>query len=163
MARCAVLEIDRQKMVATGQIVAATAPAKLIAVLGSCVAVTLYDPRRRLGAMGHVVLPESSGPAAGPAKFADRAVPNMIAGLERRGAGRAGLVAKMAGGACVFGDSGPLPIGPANIEAVRRALAAVGLSPAAEDTGGTKGRRVVFDLARGTLTVEIAGLPDKVL
>jgi chemotaxis protein CheD len=87
----------------------------------------------------------------------------MIAELERRGSGRAGLVAKMAGGACMFGDSGLLQIGPANIEAVRRALAAAGLAPAAEDVGGTKGRRVVFDLARGTLTVEITGLPDKVL
>jgi chemotaxis protein CheD len=163
MARCALLGIARQKMVGVGQIVAATAPAELTAVLGSCIGVTFYHPRLRLGAMGHVVLPQSSGPAAGPAKFADLAIPNIIAELERRGAGRSGLVAKMAGGSCMFGDSGPLQIGPANAEAVRRALAAAGLSLAAEDVGGTKGRRIVFDLARGTLTVEIAGVPDKVL
>jgi len=163
MARSALLDVGRQTIVGMGQIVAAAAPGELAAVLGSCIGVTLYHPRLRLGAMAHVVLPQSSGPAAGPAKFADLAVPNMIAELERRGAGRSGLVAKMAGGACMFGNSGPLQIGPANIEAVRRALAAAGLPLAAEDVGGSKGRRIALDLVRGTLTVEIAGVPDKVL
>jgi chemotaxis protein CheD len=143
--------------------VVATAPAELTAVVGSCIGVTLYDPRRYRGAMAHVVLPQSSGRSAAPAKFADQAVRNLVAEIERRGSGRNELVAKMAGGASVFGDSGPLGIGPANAAAVRRALAAAGISLAAEDVGGIEGRTLVFDLARGALTVEIAGAADKVL
>ena len=82
--------------------------------------------------MAHVVLPQSSGRAAAPAKFADQAVRNLVAEFKRRGSGRNELVAKMAGGASVFGDSGPMGIGPANAAAVRRASAAAGISLAAD-------------------------------
>jgi chemotaxis protein CheD len=163
MALCMLLDTAERTMVGMGQVAAAKAPATLTAVLGSCIGVTLYQPRLHIGVMAHVVLPQSSGAAAGPGKFADRAIPNMIAELERLGVARAGLVAKMAGGACMFGNSGPLQIGLANAEAVARALAAAGLRVVAQDTGGSKGRRVVFDLLQGTLTVEIAGAPNKVL
>jgi chemotaxis protein CheD len=163
MALSMLLDAPERTMVGMGQVVTAKAPATLTAILGSCISVALYQPRMRLGVLSHVVLPKSSGATAGPGKFADLAVPNMLAELERLGAGRGGLVAKIAGGACMFGTSGPLQIGHANAEAVTRALSAAGLRITAQDVGGTKGRRVVFDLATGTLTVEIANCPAKVL
>jgi chemotaxis protein CheD len=163
MAVSMLLDTSQRTMVGMGQVVPAKAPATLTAVLGSCIGVTLYQPRMRQGVMAHVVLPQSSDAGAGPGKFADLAIPNMIAELERLGIGRAGLVAKMAGGACMFGGNGPLQIGHANAEAVSRALAAVGLRLAGQDVGGSKGRRIVFDLTQGTLTVEIAGTANKVL
>ena len=147
-----------------GQVAIASEPSCLTAILGSCVGVALYHPRLHAGALAHVVLPDSSGRGAGPpGKFADAAVPCMVRQLEQLGANRSGLVAKIAGGACMFGASGPLQIGDANIEAVVKALAAAGVRLAGQDTGGAKGRRIQFHSGTGELAVEIAGQLSRTL
>lgn len=158
-----VLEIRENKMVGMGQVALARPPATLSAVLGSCVGVALYHPRLRLGALAHVVLPQSSGRAGGVAKFADQAIPFMIQELEREGANRSGLVAKITGGACMFGTGGPLQVGLSNVEAVSKALAAAGIRIVAQDVGGAKGRRAGFDPENGIMTVEIIGCPPRTL
>lgn len=163
MALSILQEAPTQTMVGMGQIMTAKAPATLTAVLGSCIGVTLYQPRLHVGAMAHIVLPQSSGESTTTGKFADLAIPKMLAELERLGVSRAGLTVKIAGGSCMFGSNGPLQIGQANAEAVIRALSAAGLRVTAQDVGGPKGRRVVFDLTQGALTVQIAGCPAKVL
>ncbi len=48
-----------------------------------------------------------------------------------------GLTAKLAGGANMFGSSGPLQIGDANVEAVAQALRTAGIRITAQDVGGT--------------------------
>jgi chemotaxis protein CheD len=146
-----------------GRIAVARGSDSLTAILGSCIGVTLYHPRFRIGAMAHVVLPESGGRNAIPGKFADTAVPRMIHEIEKAGAGRTGLVAKMAGGARMFGNDGPLQIGLANIDAVCEALAEAGIRVLASDVGGSKGRRVTFNAGKGDLTIEIIGTPPRVV
>lgn len=163
MTATAVRETTESLMVGMAQIVAASQPICLTAVLGSCVGVALYHPRLHRGALAHVVLPSSAGRSAPPGKFADSAIPEMIRQLEALGANRAGLTAKIAGGACMFGVGGPLQIGAANIDAVIQALAAAGLRVSAQDTGGVKGRRIVFHSHTGQLDVEIAGQPRRLL
>ncbi len=133
------------------------------AVLGSCLGVALYHPRLHVGAFAHVVLPESNGRSGPPGKFADVAIPYMIDQLRPRGATPAGLVAKIAGGACMFGAGGPLQIGDANAQKVIELLKAAGIRIAGKHIGGTKGRRVIFQCATGDLTVQIAGQPPVVL
>ena len=63
----------------------------------------------------------------------------------------------------MFGSSGPLQIGDANMEAVAQALRTAGIRVAAQDVGGTRGRRVTFDCAGGEMIVESAGQPTKTL
>src|ERR1043165_1098889 len=61
--------------------------------LGSCVAICLYDPLVKVAGMAHVVLPAvpEKGAGTAPGKFADTAVPALLAAMEkaRRGALRA--------------------------------------------------------------------------
>jgi len=163
MASAAAPVVTETKSVGMGQVVLGHAPATLSAVLGSCVGVAVYHPRLHLGALAHVVLPRATGQNANPGKFADTAVPFLLQLLERHGAPRAGLVAKIAGGACMFGVSGPMQIGEANIKAVLDALEAAGMRPAARDVGGTNGRRVALDCGTGSLSVESVGLPRRTL
>ena len=89
--------------VGMGQAVLALAPARLTTILGSCVAVTLYATRRRLGMLSHVVLPQAKGSTSNPAKFADTAVPNMLLTLKSQGLEPRDLTAKLVGGASMFG------------------------------------------------------------
>lgn len=163
MATCMAVECVGNQSVGMGQVILAAAPRQLSAVLGSCVGVALYHRRLKLGALAHVVLPDSVGRPCVPGKFADTAIPHMIQQLEAKGALRGQLVAKIAGGACMFGAGGPLQIGDNNIEAVTKALGAVGLRIQAQDVGGTKGRRVALDCATGHFLVQIVGEPPRTL
>jgi chemotaxis protein CheD len=87
----------------------------------------------------------------------------MVQELERQAAHRVGLVARIAGGASMFGTAGPLQVGLANAEAVTRALSALGIRVAAQDVGGSKGRRIGFNPATGAVVVEIVGQPPRTL
>ncbi len=119
--------------VAIGQWAVAVAPVKIRTLLGSCVGVILFDRVARLGAIAHIVLPDSRGALEHPGKFADTAIPAMIAEIERKlavkPAGR--LVAKLAGGARMFatgdgsstGGNSVLNVGQMNQEAAERVLA----------------------------------------
>lgn len=149
--------------VGMGQLRLAQAPERLVAVLGSCVAVCLHHPRLRVAAMAHVVLPDSDGHTGGPGKFADTSVAALLKELEKTTGTRAGYVAKLAGGASMFGAAGPLQIGAANATAVKAALAAAQIKVVAEDLGGEHGRRVEFDPADGGLSIEIQGQRSFVL
>lgn len=162
MPSCFALETET-KSVGMGQIAVAQGPARLHAVLGSCVAVALYSSRLRVGALAHVVLPCANGRPGLPGKFADTAIPEMIALLKGHGVGASGLTAKIAGGACMFAATGPMQIGDANIQAVAKALAAAGVRIAGQDVGRTTGRRVSLDCATGTVTVETVGNPPRTL
>lgn len=156
MDSCTLLEASPQS-VGMGQIVLAKRPGQLTAVLGSCVGVALYHPRIGVGALAHIVLPQASTRDCPPGKFADLAIPDMLRQLEGMGALRGGLVAKVAGGACMFGTQGPLHIGETNVAAVLRLLETAGLRVAAQEVGGSKGRRVTLHVSSGDLVVEVVG------
>ncbi len=163
MSHSTVLDTGQPIAVGMGQIRLARGPALLGAVLGSCVGVALYAPRLRIGGLGHIVLPDSKGQSASAGKFADTAIPAMLHEFEALGVRPSGLVAKIAGGACMFSMSGPLQIGTANVEATLRILGHAGIAVAARDVGGTKGRRVRLDCTTGVLEVEMVGCPPQQL
>jgi chemotaxis protein CheD len=138
-----------------GRWAVAAAPTRIQTLLGSCVAVVLHDRVGKFGALAHVVLPDSRGAADHPGKYADTAIPAMLAELK----GRAGpaivgrLTAKLVGGAAMFQTTGPVTIGASNGEAAERILAGLGIPVVGRDLGGDSGRRVVFDIATGRLSI----------
>ncbi|MGO8691750.1 MAG: chemotaxis protein CheD [Thermoguttaceae bacterium] len=152
-----------QQVVGMGQIVVGRGETRLSAILGSCVGVALCQVGMKLGAMAHVVLPDSSGRDACPGKFADSAIPAMVASLREVGARPTALVAKIVGGAGMFGVDGPLQIGVANIRAVVAVLDAVGIPIVARDIGGNSGRRAVLDCNSGKIIVTTAAGPTRIL
>lgn len=129
--------------------------------LGSCLAVALYDPGRRMGALAHTLLPQRrpGEPIDGGAKFVDEAIRLMVAELERAGADLTRVQAKIAGGANMF-EADYLTviqgIGVRNARSARDTLAALDIPLVAEDVGGNRGRTVEFDLASGQLLVYCA-------
>ncbi len=144
-------------VVGMGLAAMAGAPCRLKAVVGSCIGLTVYFPQLRLGMLSHVVLPHAKGRAGYPAKYADTAVSHMQSMLESRGAPAGRLVAKIIGGACMFGDGFAIDIGKANVEAAVAALKAAGIHIAGVEVGGTIGRRLLFDLATGEVAIDSAG------
>ena len=151
------------KHVGMGQIAMGCGPTQLTAVLGSCVAITMQSPKHEIGILAHVILAQSSGRESPPGKFADTAIPEMLRMMENANVPRKAIVARLAGGANIFGRSGPLQIGDANVRAAIELLRDAGIFIKAQDVGGNKGRRVSLDCATGSLTIEMAGSPARVL
>jgi chemotaxis protein CheD len=113
--------------------------------LGSCIGLTLYDPNLKIGAMVHIMLPESAGRKDRPGKYADTAVPLLVNELVTLGSKNRSLIAKMTGGACMFEYFGTnLNIGERNAEKVRTLLKEHHVHMTAEDVGGKVGRSVTF-------------------
>jgi chemotaxis protein CheD len=129
--------------------------------LGSCVAVTLFDPVARIGGMAHVVLPGPlDGSKGDSAKFATVAVPRLLEQVLERGAQRSRLVCKLAGGAEVLATSPGrhnFRIGERNIEAVLAQLDRLGIRPRAADCGGKTGRSMRLTVHDGRVTVKRLG------
>lgn len=113
--------------------------------LGSCVGLTLYDHEKHIGAMVHIMLPDSSGRKDRPGKYADTAIPLLLQELAGLGCRKGGLVAKIAGGASMFQYFGNnLNIGERNIERIKALLKEQNIRLIAEDVGGKVGRSVTF-------------------
>ena len=125
--------------------------------LGSCVAIALIAENARIGALAHVLLPNSllSASEAMPGKFASTAVPVMLTRMRELGA-KNDILARLVGGASMFASalsSGHPSLGTRNIFAARAALAEHGVKIVAEDVGGFHGRSVLFDVGAGVVEV----------
>jgi chemotaxis protein CheD len=128
--------------------------------LGSCIGLILMEPGRTAVGLAHIMLPASNGaPGAVVGKFADLAVPALVAELTAAGARRGNLVAVLVGGAQMFSFGAPtsLDIGRRNEQATREALARVGIAVRAAATGGRKGRTVRATVEEGLVTVKEPG------
>jgi chemotaxis protein CheD len=125
--------------------------------LGSCVGICLYDSLAGVSGLSHILLPDSSICPGDPnhMKFADTAVQALITSMEKAGARRVRLTAKIAGGAKLFGDS-TLQIGERNVAAVKAQLARFNIPIVAEDTGLNYGRTVEFHADDGKVFVKTA-------
>ncbi|MCP1661938.1 MAG: chemotaxis protein CheD [Methanocalculus sp. MSAO_Arc1] len=118
--------------------------------LGSCIGLILHDSKLGIGAMAHIMLPESGGKKDRPGKYADTALEIMLRDLARKGSSPKNLQAKLVGGAQMFANfSGNLSIGDRNAEAVKAGLKSHGIPIKGEDIGGSKGRTVQYCPANG--------------
>ena len=100
------------------------------------------------------------------AKFADTGIPELVRRLEKMGAMRSRMVAKIAGGATMFSfqsKSELTGIGDRNVAATKVALKALGIPILAEDCGANYGRTVTFNPETGDYEVKAVGKPVRVI
>lgn len=147
----------------------AFSPDRIITVgLGSCIGIAMYDKTKSLGGLAHIMLPDSTqfNNVTNPLKFADLAVLILIEKLERLGASKRNLKAKIAGGASMFNFSDKsmiMDIGNRNGKSVKEALKKHSIPVLAEDLGGNKGRTMIFDTADGSVKIKTVGIGIKEL
>ena len=134
-------------------------PATLVTSgLGSCVAVSVYDPDSDVGGLLHAMLPgvpdSADLPVNTPGKYVDSGLSELLASLESRGADRGALRAKLVGGSSMLDISVGEAVGERNVEAAKQALDAADVPLVAEETGGNDGRSVSFCPASGDVTID---------
>jgi chemotaxis protein CheD len=131
----------------------------VVTVLGSCVAITMFDAGLGLAAICHAMLPrpgrsvvEDSG-APGQFKYLIEVVPVMAERFRSAGSVLAQIEVKLFGGGNVIGTrNAALPhrgLGTDNVRFARELLRSAGLSVKAANIGGNRGRKILFNTGTG--------------
>jgi len=147
----------------------ARSPTELVSIgLGSCVGICLYDPVTKIGGLAHIMLPDStqSRQSMNKAKFADTAVPALLADMIKLGAIKIRIVAKIAGGAQMFSfsnNSDYMRIGERNVKATIEALEKAKVPLLAKDTGKNYGRSIRFCTQTGELYIKTIIYGEKII
>ncbi|QWV91980.1 chemotaxis protein CheD [Geomonas oryzisoli] len=143
-----------------GQIMVSSEPVLVTTLLGSCVAVTIFSYRLRLGAICHAQLPGTGDLFDGiqdehHGKYVDTAIRAMLERLLKRGALRGELEAKVFGGADMFDAQGRLrSVGRQNSEMALKVLAHESVRVAKQDLGGERGRKIIFHSHTGEVLLK---------
>lgn len=146
-----------------GQIHVDSAPHAISTVLGSCVAVCLYDTALGIGGMNHYLLPFWNGNGLQSPKFGNIAIPKLIESMIMKGSNPKNLQAKIFGGASLnMGISDAMMIGQKNILVAKEILREYKIVLVAEDVGGQNGRKIQFDLEQGKVLLKYAQRSDMV-
>lgn len=120
-------------------------------VVGSCVAVTLWHPVRRVGAMAHFLLPgDQRRRTAAAATYGADAVPLLVKGLERLRIPVRECQAKVFGGGAMFGElMRHSDVGRKNGDCARDLLRQHGIAVVSESLYGEGHRQVIFNVRSG--------------
>ena len=121
-------------------------------VLGSCVAVCLFDQKLLIGGINHYMLPFWNGNGLASPKYGNIATEKLVEKMLRNGANLQNLVAKVFGGANQMNTS--LKIGEQNIEIARQTLSNYGIKIIAENVGGNVGRKLRYNTGTGQVMMK---------
>ena len=140
-----------------GQLFASTDSHEVTTILGSCVAVCLWDPDVKIGGINHYLLPSFSGAGDASARFGDISIRELLAKLTTLGCDRRRLKAKIFGGACVLEAfrNQKDHLGSQNIRTARELLAAEAIPVIGESVGGQRGRKLIFATDDGSAWVKV--------
>jgi len=127
---------------------------QVVTILGSCVAVCLWDRLTHVGGINHYMLPNDIGIQAATARFANFAMSELLRQVLALGAETRRLEAKIFGGACVLGSVHVGDLGSKNVEAARERLSQERIKIVAEDVGGKRGRKLVYRTWDGSALVK---------
>jgi len=147
--------INNSTFIHVGQIHVDTPPASISTVLGSCVAVCLYDKVNKIGGMNHYLLPFWNANGLQSPKYGNIAIPKLIEHMLDHGASLKFIEAKIFGGASInMAVSKSMMIGEKNILVAREILKENKINIVAEDVGEKNGRKIQFNLESGKVLLK---------
>lgn len=136
-----------------GQLRASAVPTRYVTVLGSCVAICLYDSIRGVGGINHFLLPGAPASALErePWRWGIPATAALVEAVLAAGAQRGHLSAKVFGGAQITARRLPdvMRIGQRNVETALEELERLHIPVVNQSLGGNSGRKIIFDSHTG--------------
>lgn len=121
-------------------------------ILGSCVAVCLYDDQKKIGGINHYMLPLWNGDGLATPKFGNIAIEKLIERMIQLGCKKEHLKAKLFGGASQINSS--MEIGLRNVEVAKELLAQHRIPIIAENVFGKVGRKLRYDTGTGQVMMK---------
>ncbi len=146
-----------RKHIVAGEVFATKVPHEICTVLGSCVAVCLWDPLLKAGGMNHFMLPMYKGSGEASNKYGDIAIRQLIQTMESLGSEKSSMKAKVYGGGSLLSASGisPSSVGQKNIHIAMKILRGEGISIVSRHVGEFHGRKLRFNTHTGSLTISM--------
>ncbi|OQY13363.1 MAG: hypothetical protein B6I31_01340 [Desulfobacteraceae bacterium 4572_19] len=127
-------------------------PTAISTVVGSCVAVCLFDKKRRTGGMNHFQLPDTYDKTKTTTRYGNVATSMLIKIMVEDGSKTKHLHAQIFGGAYNPKIS-QTNIGIDNIKIARKILNKNHIKIVSEDIGGSIGRKIIFNTSSNEIAV----------
>jgi chemotaxis protein CheD len=154
-----------------GEIYLSDKPALVSTLLGSCVAVTMFSPRKRMGAICHGLLPSCKGKKPCECeqfcqegmRYVDCSIRRMIEWLHQNGVNKEEMVVKVFGGSEMIGsgtNTSKESVGKQNIKTAFNVIENEMLTITALDVGGTRGRKIIFSTTTGVVLLKLLKKTD---
>jgi chemotaxis protein CheD len=149
-----------------GQLIVSSKETPVVTILGSCVAITVFSPEKRTGAIFHALLPEhrnkvnvisNSPPVSPDPDYVDYAFYYIREKFRQKGINFKTAKFMLFGGGDVIHSlsSGvKTSIGFQNINMAKKLIESEGVSLHGEDVGGRKGRKLIFLPHEGKVYLE---------
>ncbi|HPD95788.1 MAG TPA: chemotaxis protein CheD [Tenuifilaceae bacterium] len=119
-------------------------------ILGSCVAVCLYDPVLNIGGINHFMLPLWNGQGLASPRYGNIAIERLIERMLLLGSKKGNLKGKVFGGAEVIETKvANFYIGERNIKVAVDMLLEQNIPIVAKSVGGKLGRKILFNTQTG--------------
>jgi len=131
-----------------GYIFVSREPVIISSVLGSCVAVTLWDSKEQYGGMTQYFYPFIEEAERATARYGNAALNHLVKMFFEDGAVRENVLAQIFGGASISEET--LSVSEENIRIARQILNQMDIRIVSEDVGGGLGRKLIYN----TLTNE---------
>ena len=127
-------------------------PCLVTTILGSCVAVCLWDSTLHYGGINHIMLPLWNGQGLATPKYGNIAVKKLIDNMLSIGCKKQNLVAKVFGGGEVIDTNiSNFQIGERNIQMVQQILDDEKIKIISSSVGGKLGRKLIFNTYDGSV------------
>lgn len=132
-----------------GQFYASREPCVITTVVGSCIALALWDSQARIGGLTHLVIPPLDD-AEEVTRFGAQAIDLLVCAMMKEGADRLRLAATVVGAARLLTiDEGEASVAQRTLRFIRDFLRRDGFPLRLDDTGGDAPRRVSFETDTG--------------
>ncbi|HNS31326.1 MAG TPA: chemotaxis protein CheD [Tenuifilaceae bacterium] len=119
-------------------------------ILGSCVAVCMFDATTKIGGINHYMLPFWNGQGLASPKYGNIAIERLLEKMLALGCKKSNIQAKVFGGGEVIETNiAQFKIGQRNIELAMEALEDLKLPIVAKSVGGKLGRKIEFNTETG--------------
>ncbi len=133
----------------TGEIRVSSEPVRLQAIaLGSCVAVMVYEPDKKIGGLAHIMLPGRSPSSKDSTKYVENAIDALMSSVEKLGARTGDLEISIVGGANVL-QEGDIP--DKVIESVLGCLGGLDMELTRMRVGGNERRSAFLETKSGNV------------
>jgi len=156
------LAFKKRVKIHIGEIYTSSEPTIIETLLGSCVSVCLYDPKKRSGGMNHILLPGKADLQRfdDATRYGINAMEILINSMMKLGSKRKNILSKIFGGAHILQSLGRhMAPGQKNIEFVEEFLDLEGIPVVSRNTGGHNGRKIYFHTHTGDVFLKT--LPNK--
>ena len=147
----------KKKMIISEEIFIAKEPTEIVTMVGSSVAITIYDRVQKVGGLLHFLEPNWGGIGIKNCKYGDIGTEELIQTFISSGSEKENLIANIVGGATIGGfNIDTLPIGIRNVQSAKKILDREDIAVDVVEIGKEVGRYISFNSLTGILNIRLS-------